>query len=267
MKPGLLLTGHPSVFRSATHMPARFLVSPDKLRLTAAGFQVGKIHTQSWHATTSLESEWLGSRYTKKHAQYQLLGWKRIYEEMLNTNGGGLLASTLIAGGRPSDIRQSLSSHLACTTLEDIFDVLCAHLQLGDAFSDWPESAQDYFRCFRKVMEQRTMFMVERRGRMYFGIGPESLQADDVFVVLTGAETPFILRPVCCGYEVGTEGNGIGVGVGLEGEGFPKVVNYEVVRECYVHGLMKGEVFDLMLGEENSLLFELVEYGRAEIPS
>lgn len=125
---------------------------------------------------------------------------------MLNADGGGFLASTLIAGGRPSDIRQDLRSHLACTTLEDIFDVLCAHLQLGDTFFDWPESAQDYFRCFRKVIEQRTLFMVEGRERMYLGIGPASIRADDVLVVLRRAETPFILRPVCYEVEVGLEG-------------------------------------------------------------
>lgn len=42
----------------------------------------------------------------------------------------------------------------------------------------------------------------------------------------------------------------------------PAGVNYEVVGECYVHGLMLGEVFDLMLGRRILLLFELLDYGR-----
>lgn len=82
-KPGLLFTSHPSVFHAATHLPARFDICRDKHCLTATGTRVGIIHEQSWHATSCLELEWLGSRWTKEYTQYLLLNWKRVYKDML----------------------------------------------------------------------------------------------------------------------------------------------------------------------------------------
>ncbi|TID18906.1 HET-domain-containing protein [Venturia nashicola] len=231
-KPGLLFTSHPSVFRAATHLDARFSVSRDKRRIIAAGVRVGAIAKESWSATQSLQAQWVGEKYTDNCARYQLLGLKRIFENILAINGGGILASTLIAGGRPSEIRQALSPHLACTTLEDIFDSLIAHLQLDDNVKNWSESEQDYFRCFQIVMEQRTLFVVGDGRGTWIGIGPQGLRGGDMLVVLMGAETPFLVRPVRFGSEV----------------------LYEVVGECYVHGLMKGEVSDLMLCEEKFVI-------------
>jgi hypothetical protein len=67
-------------------------------------------------------------------------------------------------------------------------------------------------------------FFITKNG--YMGIGPNVLQADDTVVVLHGAEVPYVLRPC----EDGT---------------------WMFVGECYVHGIMNGEIIDML--EEGKL--------------
>ncbi|PKK45416.1 hypothetical protein CI102_11945 [Trichoderma harzianum] len=65
-------------------------------------------------------------------------------------------------------------------------------------------------------------FAVTRNG--YFVLGPDALQEGDVVAVLRGGKTPFLLREV-------NDGDG--------GSG------WRLVGECYVHGLMDGEGWDV----------------------
>ncbi|UKZ56198.1 hypothetical protein TrVGV298_010029 [Trichoderma virens] len=65
-------------------------------------------------------------------------------------------------------------------------------------------------------------FAVTRNG--YFVLGPDALQEGDVVAVLRGGKTPFLLREV-------TDDDG--------GSG------WILVGECYVHGLMNGEGWDV----------------------
>ncbi|KAL7933355.1 heterokaryon incompatibility domain-containing protein [Trichoderma chlorosporum] len=65
-------------------------------------------------------------------------------------------------------------------------------------------------------------FAVTRSG--YFVLGPDALQEGDVVAVLRGGKTPFLLREVA------------------RGEGGSSWV---LVGECYVHGLMNGEGWDV----------------------
>lgn len=65
----------------------------------------------------------------------------------------------------------------------------------------------------------------------YVGLGPETMQKQDLVVVFEGAKTLFILRPI------GT--------YRYEGSTTPKeesgqVPMYQVVGECYLHGWMNG---------------------------
>ncbi|EHK46482.1 hypothetical protein TRIATDRAFT_218517 [Trichoderma atroviride IMI 206040] len=71
-------------------------------------------------------------------------------------------------------------------------------------------------------------FAVTRRG--YFVLGPDALQTGDVVVVLRGGKVPFLLRKVS---------------VGGDGE-----ERWVLVGECYVHGLMDGEGWDVEGAEE-----------------
>jgi hypothetical protein len=78
------------------------------------------------------------------------------------------------------------------------------------------------------------------KNRWYFrtatglcGIGPQYLQNDDVVCILYGAAVPFVIRPV--------------------GDG-----NYLLVGECYVHGIMAGEVIDQMAAPGSRLKEEWI---------
>ena len=53
----------------------------------------------------------------------------------------------------------------------------------------------------------------------YIGVGPKQLQSEDLICVLLGADVPFVLH-----------------------EGPPQC--YQLIDECYVHGMMDGEVME-----------------------
>lgn len=72
-------------------------------------------------------------------------------------------------------------------------------------------------------------FAVTRKG--YFVLGPGVLQEGDVVVVLRGGKVPFLLRRVSA--------------IGNDPEG-----GWVLVGECYVHGLMDGEKWDVEGVEE-----------------
>jgi hypothetical protein len=65
--------------------------------------------------------------------------------------------------------------------------------------------------------------------RAILGTGPEGLCVGDVVCVLFGGDVPFILRPSPQG-------------------------NYQLIGECYVSGIMRGEALDMGLEEREFLL-------------
>lgn len=69
------------------------------------------------------------------------------------------------------------------------------------------------------LVSRHKRFAITSNG--YFVSGPKHLQEGDVIVVLYGGKTPFVLRP-----RAGDLGGG-----------------WYILGECYVHGLMNGEVF------------------------
>ena len=73
----------------------------------------------------------------------------------------------------------------------------------------------------------RRFFMTEQRG--YMGLGPSTLKKGDKICVLLGGCTPFIIRPV---------GNREAC------SSIPKPC-YELIGDCYVDGLMDGQVFSI----------------------
>jgi hypothetical protein len=85
---------------------------------------------------------------------------------------------------------------------------------------------------------------------LYVGIGLESIHVEDIVVLPLGAETPFVFHPISTTSKEGKSG---------ELPGASKTdslssMTYELVGECYIHGLMNGEAFDLGLKEEEFIL-------------
>jgi hypothetical protein len=73
------------------------------------------------------------------------------------------------------------------------------------------------------ICKGRTLFVTED-GRI--GVGPDILQKGDEICIFYGAHTPFVVRPI----------KSVLVNVGNY---------YQLVGECYVHGLMDGEAMEM----------------------
>lgn len=93
----------------------------------------------------------------------------------------------------------------------------------------------------RTWMSNLTAFLTAKRG--YFGTGPWSVGPGDEVWVILGSNMPFILRP-----KRATEAAGLEEGEDRSGAGRDE---YRLVGDCYVHGIMHGEVFRGEEGWEN----------------
>ncbi|KAK4985167.1 hypothetical protein LTR66_008260 [Elasticomyces elasticus] len=85
---------------------------------------------------------------------------------------------------------------------------------LSDSRADNPDASELWNRQ-AQVSRQRTLFRTSLH--LYLGNGPKSVAAGDEVWILAGGNVPYILRQ---------KDNG----------------NYELIGECYVHGIMHGEV-------------------------
>jgi Heterokaryon incompatibility protein (HET) len=90
---------------------------------------------------------------------------------------------------------------------------------------DGPGSREFHRWVYRSSMRSR-MFKTERN---YIGTGSRHLQEGDLVCVLYGGQTPFILRPQEPNY-------------------------YQLISDCYVHGLMEGEALKLGLDEQSFMV-------------
>lgn len=109
---------------------------------------------------------------------------------------------------RATDDSQSLPS------LEEIDQFI---VPKKDTKTSYRVAEQVFHAGFKKYYPQRQLFRTEAG---YLGLGPLSLAAGDEVWIINGARTPFILRPVA-------------------DEGIK--VAFELVGECYIHGVMNGE--------------------------
>ena len=87
--------------------------------------------------------------------------------------------------------------------------------RMGPENDETMPSPNQFFAAISRVLYGRT-FMASTTGLMC--LGPEETQAEDVIFVAMGADVPFVLRPQEDG-------------------------NFKFVGECYVHGIMDGELF------------------------
>jgi hypothetical protein len=89
-------------------------------------------------------------------------------------------------------------------------------------------SWERYRKAAREACNNRKIF---RTGREYIGLGPRALQDGDGIWILFGAKMPFVLRA--------------------------KGKHYQLVGECYIHGIMYGEAMTEV--NEGNLLAEEIE--------
>jgi hypothetical protein len=75
----------------------------------------------------------------------------------------------------------------------------------------------------------------ESTGKGYFGWAPIDCEEGDRVAVLAGGGVPYILRKTPLVAETG------------------KIPEYSIIGDCYVHGIMHGEAFDLLDEDERQL--------------
>ncbi|KAI6912364.1 hypothetical protein D0867_06313 [Hortaea werneckii] len=92
-----------------------------------------------------------------------------------------------------------------------------------------PGNGNWYARFLSSFAHNRRTFRTEHDR---YGLGPQALMLGDVCCIVLGSDVPFILRPV------GSQGD------------------YRLVGECYVHGVMRGEIVDMVAN--STLMLEAV---------
>jgi hypothetical protein len=85
---------------------------------------------------------------------------------------------------------------------------------------------------------------------LHVGIGLRTIHVEDIVVLPLGAETPFIFHPISTTSKVGKSGE---LPRASKTDSSSRMA-YELVGDCYIHGLMNGEAFDLGLKEEKFIL-------------
>jgi hypothetical protein len=88
----------------------------------------------------------------------------------------------------------------------------------------------------------------------YIGLGPKGMKPGDVICVHAGSSVPYVVWPLQEDFGLFREGN-----VPIQREGYCQMPNgelkpfilreeevkYRLIGECYAHGLMHGEMWDL----------------------
>lgn len=178
------------------------------------------------------------------------------------SNAVATYCATLVAGSR----RQGTSYVRWSPSMEVYRDCVKRMMKLSDPRHDWlhetrnPGSKVDLGFIYGKSKDSTVVFETggeaeefhQRfyevcQGRLLFstasgmiGLGPLRTQKGDLVVVVQGARTPLILRPV-----------------GTHGE---EQLRYQLIGESYLHGSMDGEAFDnshvAYVPESRSILLE-----------
>ncbi|KAH0544776.1 hypothetical protein FGG08_001143 [Glutinoglossum americanum] len=92
----------------------------------------------------------------------------------------------------------------------------------------------------------------------YFGFAPQKCEEGDLVVVLAGGSVPYIIRPLSRASQLRKA-----FGFLMQGADFPRAIRaaiklcsrrcYAILGDSYVHGIMDGEVFELLGGTEREL--------------
>jgi hypothetical protein len=162
---------------------------------------------------------------------------------------------TLASRPAPSSFTSTFTTLLDyCKALQDLpvdlqnREALTEALHQSEFFQTW-NGYREFMReilnagwiCWHKDFP-RTFAILENRG---MGLVPWGSAVGDVVVVPWGSEVPFVIREVEY------------VEDGLDGEKETRGRRWRLVGECYVHGVMDGEVFGADFGWESEE-FEIV---------
>jgi Heterokaryon incompatibility protein (HET) len=133
---------------------------------------------------------------------------------------GNLVHALTNPGGGDVEYRKARpEDHLFYLELSSTIDEDMSGKQLTQEYRDMKISATS-------MLHERTFFITNSG---FIGIGASSMRVGDDVYVLCGGRSPFVLRSVDDGH-------------------------FKLIGDCYVHGIMDGEIFD----NENTKLKELI---------
>ncbi|KAI8624393.1 heterokaryon incompatibility protein-domain-containing protein [Xylariaceae sp. FL1651] len=187
--------------------------------------QVSALLFDSIYAQTEVMGE--------SHLSYSNQGLGRLFKDCLKVINTAVIELPLVY----EDISIALSAVLTCYDNRDSLDILG---ELAMAFGDvctecnlllrdgvyytpnkvnranWSQSSKTEAEDDVRYFCRNRRFFATRGG--YWGIGPSKMRSGDICAILFGADVPFILSPV------------------------DGLMQYTIVGECYIYGIMEGEV-------------------------
>ncbi|MCJ1316840.1 hypothetical protein MMC15_002161 [Xylographa vitiligo] len=115
-------------------------------------------------------------------------------------------------------------------TAPEMLDAFASSVARGDEMQERPLELQDWLMQVAEISEACVSRIVVELAKYRLGLCPQSCQQGDLVCILHGSNVPVLLR---------AQGN-----------------FYEVVGQCYVHGIMEGEAVDWE--EDEADLFTLI---------
>lgn len=189
----------------------RFDETGAKNSLSVGGFIVDKVGLTTKYSQNGLiPNEWLDTG-----------GWK----DLTSAPPPGVW-KTLVANRGPKGSNCPRVYPRACRVLKPVYpgDDISTDTLLEEARSS---SVANFLRRVQAVICMRRLFKTELR--QFLGLAPKAAQPGDLICILFGCSVPVVLRSVVV-QETGGE-------------------YYKFIGECYVHGLMEAEAFDIQRQE------------------
>ncbi|EKG21981.1 Heterokaryon incompatibility [Macrophomina phaseolina MS6] len=101
-----------------------------------------------------------------------------------------------------------------------------------------PSPIREFLERVQCVIWQRRMITLKQLGQRSIGIGPKAVKKGDLVCILYGCSVPVVLRQMVDGRPVSKDAE-------ILAEEDRGDVHYQVVGECFIHGMMNGEAWAL----------------------
>lgn len=111
----------------------------------------------------------------------------------------------------------------------------------------FPSTVRDFLRRVQSVVWRRRLILTRGRkeGEKFLGLGPDNVKEGDLVCILYGCSVPVLLREhqTHTGHNKATLADG---GVEVRSNATDPSTLYQLVGECYIHGMMTGKAFQYL---------------------
>ncbi|OJD37910.1 het-domain-containing protein [Diplodia corticola] len=110
--------------------------------------------------------------------------------------------------------------------------------------SDCAPPIREFLERVQRVVWERKMFKLKQLGDRSLGIGPKSIKKGDLICILHGCSVPVVLRRMVGGKP--THKDAV-----IPEKEENRNVHYQLIGECFIHGMMNGEAYRLDFDPKN----------------